>query len=316
MDIHYESAPASETPYSYIGNNEHVNIATLNTSSSGKTSQPNAIEMTDIEAPVVPTPAPAPASYQLYEENVLPTTPKTVTISLSHQQLDQPPLTLRIDLNGQVRGIFGFVNTITVHRAYPKMVLEGKLSEKKWIDEFCDPVDEAFATSGASEQKTRAKLNCLTSAWLFVLICGVYVTSVDESDDTFAFVIVSNFFATLIYIVGACIIGYRNTADGTLERKLHNICNNMTRKCNSRSTSDTGATAGLYNGFVTFSLKFVIHDFGSGRYRRSYKVYHVDLQLTSTEAASRNLMYAKGKTKGNSRAPQSLSYSSKRSAFR
>ncbi len=212
-----------------------------------------------------------------------------------------------------------------IRRAYPSTLLEGKLSEKQWIDEFCDPADKAFASYVDSHQNIGKSGDCFCVLYLIGIICAICAFSVDDDAIT-ALAFPALFLAHIILFVGFCTMNLRAESEVTiLERKLCSICNHATAICNP--TFDSGAaaastqTADRYNDFLQFSLKFEsLVPLGSGRheYPNSYKVYHIEVRpMPSTVAASRSVKFVAEKTiTQNSYSLQPLPSSSNRSSFR
>ncbi len=290
----------------------YQDILTLN---SGKTTP---MLTADIEAPATssstPTPCQVEDQYYLYQEHSnLPNTkpPTTATIALP-QETHQPPLIFRINIDGQDRGMSrprSDNHVMTIRRAYPSTLLEGKLSEKEWIDEFCDPVDEALESYLHSHRTKEKRCYYLLGCWLIVQILFSMV------DDNPAVTI----FSLFILVVAFHIMEFTGGSDDTyfmLEKKLCSICKNVTEKCNPTCTSGAATaaatatasteTASLHkDGFLQFSLKFRSQVVISSRNTYSYKVYHIELQRMSSSVAAPRVLFVTENPTQNFRTLQS-----------
>jgi len=327
MIENYNKPPVAESKVSYEDSTSYSNV---DHDIEGKpmfdtlrrTATPHTTDMVDTEAPAPPSShamREAEGQYHLYKEGdprpvrqqvretttvLLPDVhhPRTTAphiIAMTNIEAPPPPVshTLRVGHRARIK-INQFPGFAKIQRAYP-MVLEGRLSERDWNDEFCDPVDKVL-TEHYREMFPDGP-NCFELCLRFrFLVIGLFMTSsicmLFEDEPLILYTTLTVFGLFIILMAYRLTTRDANVYTGQSEstEKLSQICKNVTMKC---------------NGVITLYPKRDI------RHRQelcptSYDyVYHIELEvMVSSADASKNTVFMKNKPSENvSRAAASRS---------
>jgi len=255
-----------------------------------RTTAPHIIEMANIEAPSPP----------------LPPLPHTLDETLQRCNVFKAGDTriMRIDIDGQNRNTSRGLK-MKIRRTYP-VLLAGKLSNREWNDEFCDPVDRHLRIllvpiqrkSDFSERK-------------YILFCFMCVVLTVLSGGIFLYIIACYQYCQSFSNLNSEV----NVA--AVEAKVCEVCNKITRKCNARSSRPSSDGAPANNDVVKFSCKF---DMSTGDEIYPYKIFWIKLELIPYSAAvsRRSTVFKEENTTESVSIPRqskSTSYVTTRSAF-